>query len=170
MKNRYNKPIKLADSLRGINKNTVNKFGNIYYTIYSQWAEIVGVFFIQHSHPEKITISSQNYNKEGLESQEKTLHVHVAPAAAIEFQHFQNKILEKINSFFGYKAIHRIKIHQNFASKNSQNFKEKIDIKDDSLFNQKNNEIKDTIQKINDKELGESLLNLGLSVVKNEEN
>ena len=170
MQNRYNKPIKLADSLRGINKNMVNKFGNIYYTIYSKWEEIVGAFFIQYSHPEKITIAPQNSNNEIKEFQEKTLHVNIAPAAAVEFQHFQNKILEKINSFFGYKAIHRIKIHQNFALKNSQSFKEKIDIKDDSLFNQKNNEIKDTIQKINDKELGESLLNLGLSVVKNEEN
>ena len=170
MQNRYYKPIKLADSLSGINKNMVNKFGNIYYTIYSKWEEIVGAFFIQYSHPEKITIAPQNSNNEIKEFQEKTLHVNIAPAAAVEFQHFQNKILEKINSFFGYKAIHRIKIHQNFALKNSQSFKEKIDIKDDSLFNQKNNEIKDTIQKINDKELGESLLNLGLSVVKNEEN
>ena len=170
MQNRYNKPIKLADSLRGINKNMVNKFGNIYYTIYSNWAEIVGTFFVQYSHPEKITITSQNSNNTTIESQEKTLLVHITPAAAVEFQHFQNKILEKINSFFGYKAIHHIKIHQNFALKNSQTFKEKIDRQDESLFNQKNNEIKDTIQKINDKELGQSLLNLGLSVAKNEEN
>ena len=34
-----------------------------------------------------------------------------------------------------------------------QSFKEKINRQDESLFNQKNNEIKDTIQKINDKEL-----------------
>ena len=99
MQNRYNKPIKLADSLSGINKNMVNKFGNIYYTIYSKWEEIVGAFFIQYSHPEKITITPQNSNNEIKEFQEKTLHVNVAPAAAVEFQHFQNKILEKINSF-----------------------------------------------------------------------
>ena len=170
MQNRYNKPIKLADSLKGVNKNMINKFGNIYYTIYSKWLEIVGAFFIQYSYPEKITITSQNFNSEIKESQEKTLHVHIAPAAAVEFQHFQNKILEKINSFFGYKAIHHIKIHQKFTLKNSQTFHEKIDRQDDSLFIKKNNEIKDTIQKINDKELGQSLLNLGLSVVNNEEN
>ena len=64
MQNRYYKPIKLADSLSGINKNMVNKFGNIYYTIYSKWEEIVGAFFIQYSHPEKITITSQNSNNE----------------------------------------------------------------------------------------------------------
>ena len=122
MQNRYYKPIKLADSLSGINKNMVNKFGNIYYTIYSKWEEIVGAFFIQYSHPEKITITSQNSKNTIIESQEKTLHVHIAPAAAVEFQHFQNKILEKINSFFGYQAIHRIKIQQNFVSKNTYKF------------------------------------------------
>ena len=27
------------------------------------------------------------------------------PAAAVEFQHLKDKITEKINSYFGYKAI-----------------------------------------------------------------
>ena len=43
-----------------------------------------------------------------------TLHVNVTPAAALEFQHFQDKIIEKINSYFGYKAIKGIKIHQQY--------------------------------------------------------
>ena len=87
MQERYNKPIKLADSLRGINKNMVNKFGNIYYIIYSKWPEIVGTFFIQYSHPEKITITSQTSKNTIIESQEKTLHVHIAPAAEIGRAH-----------------------------------------------------------------------------------
>ena len=66
----------------------------------------------------------------------------------VEFQHFQNKILEKINSFFGYKAIHHIKIHQNFALKNSQTFKEKIDRQDESLFNQKKMKLKIQLKKL----------------------
>ena len=170
MKERYHRPVKLADSLRDINKSMVNKFGNIYYIIYSKWAEIVGVFFVQHSRPEKITMIPKPLEKEGIESQEKILHVSVTPGAAVEFQHFQNKILEKINSFFGYKAIHHIKIYQNFSTKNVQTFTKKINKFDNNLSKQKNIEIKDTTQKINDKELEQSLLNLGLSIIKNEEN
>ena len=170
MQNRYYKPIKLADSLSGINKNMVNKFGNIYYTIYSKWEEIVGAFFIQYSHPEKITITPQNSNNEIKEFQEKTLHVNIAPAAAVEFQHFQNKILEKINSFFGYQALHRIKIHQNFVSKNTYKFSKTNNKYDNDLLIQKKSEIKGTIQKINDKELEQSLLNLGLSIARDEKN
>ena len=102
------------------------------------------------------------------ESQEKTLHVLIAPAAAVEFQHFQNKILEKINSFFGYKAIHYIKIHQKFSSKNIH--KKQIQNKhfEKNLLNKKRNKINDTSQKINDKELENSLFNLGLSIEQND--
>ena len=39
-----------------------------------------------------------------------------------------------------------------------------------NLLNQKKIQIKKTTQKINDKELEQSLLNLGLSITSNEEN
>ena len=170
MKERNYKPVRFADSIRGINKNLVNQVGSINYIIYSKWTEIVGNFFVHHSQPEKITIIPIPSEKGKIESQEKTLHVNVEPAAAVEFLHFQNKILEKINSFLGYKAIHHIKIHQNFTSKNTYNSPKIISKFDNNFLNQKKSEIKDTTQKINDKELGQSLLNLGLSITKNEEN
>ena len=98
------------------------------------------------------------------------MHVNVYSGIVVEFQHFQNKILEKINSFFGYQAIQQIKINQNFFQKNPySNIKEISNLKK-NLSNQKIIEIKDTIQKINDKELEKCLLNLGLSIAKNEEN
>ena len=170
MEVRKYKPIKLADSLNGINKNLVNRFGKIDYVIYSKWAEIVGKFFFQYTLPEKITsIPSPSVGLE-IEHQQKTLYVNVAPAAAVEFQHFQNKIIEKINSFFGYRAIHFIKINQNFTPKNTYMSKKTISKFENILLDQKKNEIKDTTQKINDKELEQSLLNLGLSIANNEEN
>ena len=45
------------------------------------------------------------------------------PAAAVEFQHFQDKIIEKINSYFGYKAIKGIKIHQLLVKTNQYDYK-----------------------------------------------
>ena len=164
------KPIKLADSLQGINKEFLNKFGKIDYTIYSKWAEIVGIFFFQYSKPKKITILLKSSVESNIEYYERTLHIDVTPAAAVEFQHFQNIIIEKINSFLGYQAIHRIQIHQSFVSKNIDTSPKTINKSDRNLFNQKKTEIKDTIKKINDKELEKSLLNLGLSITNNEEN
>ena len=165
--NRKYKPMKISDSLRGINQKFLYKFGKLDYIIHAKWDEIVGSFFVQHSEPQKIT-SIQTFSNTNQETMyEKYLHVNVTPAAAVEFQHFQNKIIEKINAFFGYKAIHGMKIHQrlikkrNIVTKKSNvNF---INIK------QKTREIKNTISKINDKDLEQSIVNLGLSITNEEE-
>lgn len=170
MQKRNFKPIKLADSLQAFNKDLVNKFGKIDYVIYSKWAEIVGTFFAKYSQPEKITKIPQFYENQESEHQKKVLHVNVSSGVAVEFQHFQNKIIEKINSFFGYQVIHQIIINQKFFPKNSDAETMKISKLDNNLSDKKINEIKDTIQKINDKELEKSLLNLGLSIAKNEDN
>ena len=92
--------------------------------------------------------------------------MNVNPSIAVEFQHFQNKIIEKINSFFGYKAIHGIKIHQKLINKinhlNKNKNKYNKDLKNKKI------EIKNTTTKINDKELEESLISLGLSIANEE--
>ena len=161
------KPLKIADSLRGINQKLLYKFGKIDYIIHAKWAEIVGVYFVQHSQPEKTTTSwNPSLLKENINNKQKILHVNVAPAAAIEFQHFQNKIIEKINSFFGYNAIHGIKIHQKLIKNN--NFSPKKNLQKNSNIEQNKIEIKNTIEVINDKELEDSILNLGLSISKEE--
>ena len=168
MKKRNFYPVKIANSIKNINNDLIGKIGKTEYIIYSKWAEIVGSFFFKYSEPEKITTIRKISDNDGVEAQEKILNVNVAPAAAIEFQHFENKIIEKINSFFGYKAIHRIRISQRFTSKNIVPTKNEFNEELDDFLKQKKIEIKDTTQKINDKELKESLLNLGLSIAKNE--
>ena len=115
--NRNFKPLKISESLKEINQKILYKFGKLDYMIHAKWSEIVGVFFMKHSTPEKI--SSIAYSKDSKENTfyKKFLHVNVNPAAAVEFQHFQNKIIEKINSYFGYKAIKGIKIFQRIRNR-----------------------------------------------------
>ena len=55
MDNRKYKPVKLIESLEGINYDLANKFGKIEYVIYSKWPQIVGEFFAEYSKPNKIT-------------------------------------------------------------------------------------------------------------------
>ena len=89
----------------------------------------------------------------------KYLHVNVSPSAAIEFQHFQNKIIEKINSYFGYKAISGIKIRQKFMQNNLM--KEKNSAND---IHKNVKKLNHNLENINDKELKQSIVNLGLSI------
>ena len=122
MEKRYNRPIKLSDSLGFINKNHNHQFNKIEYIIHSKWPKIVGDFFVKYSQPEKIVNMYESSDDFEVKNHQKLLHVNVAPAAALEFQHFQNKIIEKINSFFGYEAVQNIKL-VSFEEKNKE-FKE----------------------------------------------
>ena len=162
------KPVKISESLKTINQNVLYKFGKLDYIIHAKWPDIVGVFFIQHSEPKKITSIPTNISKNEKTIYKKFLHVNVTPAAAVEFQHFQNKIIEKINSFFGYEAIHGIKIHQKLVKINKSSTTKSI-LNCDNI-KQIKKEIKNTTSEINDKKLEESLLNLGLSISNEEIN
>ena len=87
--------------------------------------------------------------------------MNVSPAAAVDFQHFKDKITEKINSYFGYKAIKGIKIHQNFFRKFDDNT---INNKKPKNTKKLNAEVKQYVKGIKNKDLEESVVKLGLSI------
>ena len=160
-------PLSIADSLRSVNKKFLYKFGKLDYTIHAKWSDIVGNFFVNHSEPQKITSVANSTNGDGETIYDRYLHVNVSPAAALEFQHFQDKIIEKINSYFGYKAIKGIKIHQHHI----QNDYWKKTNKNTNLIEQEKNkkEIKESTPKLFNKELEDSIVKLGLSITNEEE-
>ena len=73
--------------------------------ILSSWPSIVGPNLAGCSSPEKLNYSRQS-NKDA------TLRIRVAPGWAPEFQHFEPLIIERINSFFGYRAVSRLQLIQ----------------------------------------------------------
>jgi hypothetical protein len=159
-------PVSIADSLRLINKRFLYKYGKLDFTIHSKWSDIVGKFFVNHSEPQKITSVANSVNESGETIYDKYLHVNVSPAAALEFQHFQDKIIEKINSYFGYKAIKGIKIYQHYQQKNNTH-KVKKNL---NLITQEKNksEIQKSTPNLSNKNLEESIVNLGLSITNEE--
>ncbi|MDC0161896.1 DUF721 domain-containing protein [bacterium] len=155
-------PKKLGDTLSRINKNYSSKFGKIEFLILSKWTQIVGSFFADHSEPDKISRITEEFNEFDEPIYKNFLHVKVSPAAAVEFQHYKDTVIEKINSYFGYKAISDLRLQQNFVS-------EKKIKRDINLFNQELSEeekanIKSEINNIRDKELEKSIVNLGASI------
>ena len=164
--NRKFVPLSISDSLKDVNKKFLYKFGELDYTIHAKWSDIVGNFFIEHSEPIRVDSIAKSTNDIGDKIYDKYLHVNVSPPAALEFQHFQNKIIEKINSYFGYNAIQGIKIHQKYIKKNkSQNTKKNINLiqqEKDKVY------IRQSTPKLSNKELEESIVNLGLSIKKEE--
>jgi len=164
--NRNFVPVSIADSLKTINNKFLYKYGKLDFTIHSKWADIVGKFFVNHSEPQKITSVANSVNDSGETIYDRYLHVNVSPAAALEFQHFQDKIIEKINSYFGYKAIKGVKIYQHFQQKrNTQEMKKNLNL----ITREKNkSEIKKSTPNLSNKNLEESIVNLGLSITNEE--
>ena len=164
--NRKFVPLSISDSLKDVNKKFLYKFGELDYTIHAKWSDIVGNFFIEHSEPIRVDSIAKSTNDIGDKIYDKYLHVNVSPPAALEFQHFQNKIIEKINSYFGYKAIQGIKIHQKYIKKD----KSKNTNKNINLIQQEKDKvyIRQSTPNLSNKELEESIVNLGLSIKKEE--
>ena len=71
----------------------------------TRWAVIVGDELAALSCPEKLSFTPHNQGA-------GVLTVRVAGAAALEFQHRQPSIVERINAYFGFRAVRRIRLKQ----------------------------------------------------------
>ena len=159
--NRTFVPKKIGETLTNVNRKYSSKFGKNEFLIFSKWLQIVGKFFADHSEPDKISRVPEGFNELDEPIFKNFLHVRVSPAAAVEFQHYKDIIIEKINSFFGYKAIVDLRLQQNFIPKTKIDNIEKNEMK----ISEKEKEIiKNEIEAITDKELQNSIVNLGATI------
>ena len=78
------------------------------------WAAIVGERLARSTCPEKISYA---YG----ERRDGTLRLSVATGIALEIQHNEPVILERINAFFGYRAVVRLSIHQTLERRRKAN-------------------------------------------------
>ena len=68
-------------------------------TIAKEWSQIVGSMIANHSQPERITYNDSK-RQNGL------LHLRVDHSAmATELQHLEPQLIERINGYFGFKAV-----------------------------------------------------------------
>jgi hypothetical protein len=79
----------------------------------AQWPAIIGEEIARAASPEKLTFPRG-------ERREGTLHLRVAPALALEIQHREPVLLERINAFFGYRAVARLALRQGRPSRNAR--------------------------------------------------
>ncbi|MBC8338113.1 MAG: DUF721 domain-containing protein [Rhodospirillales bacterium] len=99
-------PRALAASLSAATKPIFGKRGFADGDILKDWAGIAGAHMAAHSQPEKIA-----YPKGA--SDGGTLHLRIdSGAMATELQHLQPLLIERINGYFGFRAVDGIKIIQ----------------------------------------------------------
>ena len=92
-------------------------------------------------------------------------------AFALEIQQREPQILEKINTFFGYTAITKLKIIQNSCPENFLLSKNPIDnLKNFLVSEEEQNYITEIVKDVENKDLRQHLENLGKAVFGNKKN
>ena len=116
-------------------KKILKKRGFFEIELLKSWKEIAGDEYYKLSKPNKIKKSKVSLRDPA------TLELKADPIIAFAIEHDQTKLISKINSFFGYKAICKIDIIQermevnNNTSNNNNNLDKKVKI-DSRKFNQ----------------------------------
>ena len=127
--------------------------------ILSNWKDIVGEDLAKYSLPQRIEFKAGIRNN-------GTLHLMAASGGfAMEIQHRATLILEKINTFFGYQAVSRLKLIQNdgfinpeITAKHEDNLEKKL------VTEEEQNYIDNITEDIQHEELKNNLKKLGESI------
>ncbi len=126
-------------------KKVINKKGHIYSETLNNWKYIVGDNLFKICYPK----SFKNSNKFGV----STLSVMVKRGHEIDLEYSKKNVIDKMNSFFGYKVVEKLKfISFDNENKNSEeNMREK---------NVTNNKFKKKITDVKNEKIKKSLLEL----------
>ncbi len=71
-----------------------------------EWPSIVGTEIAAHCRPDRLAFERASERREG------TLTLRVEAPFATEIQHLSPQIIERINGYFGYRAVARLRLHQ----------------------------------------------------------
>ena len=100
----------LAAETLSLLKKIVGQKGTLTVDVLLFWEQIVGEELSTYTFPEKIVFK----NKERANG---VLYVGVANGAyALELQHRENFVLDKVNAFFGYQAVCSMRIRQTISA------------------------------------------------------
>ena len=95
----------IAELMPEVGRTAFRRFGFIQSSVVTRWPEIVGPHHARICAPEAIRFPPG-------EKSEGILQLVVVPAHAPIIQHVIPEIIERVNRFFGYKAVARVKLRQ----------------------------------------------------------
>ncbi|WP_237488961.1 DUF721 domain-containing protein [Tsuneonella aeria] len=95
----------IADLTPQVGRTAFRRFGFVQSSVVTRWPEIVGAHHAKVCTPEAIRFAPG-------EKADGILQLVVLPAHAPLIQHVIPEIIERVNRFFGYKAVARVKLRQ----------------------------------------------------------
>jgi hypothetical protein len=100
---------RLSDLLHKTLTEAFAKQGFASSELVTRWAEIVGAEIAEHAQPEKIQWPR---GREGKLPEPGTLCLRVEGPMALDIQHLSGVILERVNRFFGWRAVATLRLRQ----------------------------------------------------------
>ncbi|BAI75350.1 hypothetical protein AZL_c00570 (plasmid) [Azospirillum sp. B510] len=96
-------PRRIGQSVPEVAGKVLGKRGLAFGALITDWPSIVGHQLSLRTAPDKLSFPRGK-------REEATLHIRAMGAIALELQHLEPQIIERINSFFGYRAVAKIKL------------------------------------------------------------
>ena len=124
-------------------------------TVVAEWVAIVGERLAAQTVPERIVFPPRKHS-------EGTLKLRVGSSSlAVELQHFQPQLIERINGYFGFPAVSRIQfLHGPVPPRQSR-----ANVQVRPLTPQEDKQISDALAAIADPDLAEALESLGRCII-----
>ena len=127
-------------------KKILNKKGFVYSEILNRWNYLVGIEISKVSFPK--TFKPSGKNAPGI------LIISVQRGNEINIEFSKNTIIEKINSFFGYKVLNNVRLET------FNNLKENINKKKMHISANNKAKFKDSLKSLNNEKIKKSLIEL----------
>jgi hypothetical protein len=158
-KNRIGNPVPVSDLATEILDPMLRKRAGMSVGLVQSWEEIVGPRLADETRPEKIAWPRRLHEDDPFE--QATLIILCEGAAALHVQHETGEIISRVNSFFGFGAIGRIKIVQKPVSSSGRAERPRLR----PLTEPEQSKLARTVHGIEDGSLRASLERLGASVI-----
>jgi len=101
---RRNATLRAGALLSGAAGKLYRKQGFAHAEVLTDWPRVVGERLADATSPEKLT-------------RDGTLTVRVSPGFALELQHMEPQVLERIATYFGHRAVKRLKLVQGVVAR-----------------------------------------------------
>lgn len=125
-----------------------------------KWRDIAGSEIASYTRPLKT-----KYNPK---TEERTLYMEVPLGGyALEIQHKEKYLTDKINAYFGYNAIHKLNIAQNANMQLTEIEKQDDKNKEKIVSSEDMNYLKSVTKEIKDENLRKVLINIGKNIMLN---
>lgn len=96
-------PRRIGQSVTQVAGKALGKRGLAFGALITDWPSIVGQQLSLRTAPDKLSFPRGK-------REDATLHIRAMGAIALELQHLEPQIIERINSFFGYRAVVKIRL------------------------------------------------------------